>query len=109
MAEINYAFIKNNEVVNIVVFDNPSDELLNTFKIDFELDDIKPATGKASVGGTYDGSKFWAKQPFPSWIKNEGTDSWDAPTDKPLFDGDNPKYYAWDEDTLSWIEVVLTE
>ena len=105
MAEVNYAFIKGNDVINIAVFDDPSDELLAHFKTEFELDDIILATDKAAIGGTYDG-KFWLPKPYPSWVK--GADDWEAPVAKPEFDPENPKFYQWDEDSKSWKEVVLT-
>ena len=40
MANTNYAFIKNQTVVNVAVFDNPTSELLEQFKNEFELDEI---------------------------------------------------------------------
>ena len=103
MAEVNYAFIKGDDVVNIAVFDDPSDKLLAHFKAEHELDDIILATDKAAIGGTYDGVKFWLVQPYPSWVKGE--DDWEAPVAKP----DDGKVYAWDEATVSWKEVVVGE
>lgn len=100
MAQAGYAFIKAGDVVNIAVFDNPSDELLAHFKTEFSLDDIILATEKAAIGGTWDGTKFWLPQPFPSWVKNEETNEWDAPVAKPTDD----TFYVWDESTLSWKE-----
>ena len=100
MAEVNYAFIKGNDVVNIAVFDDPSDELLAHFKTEFELDKIILATDNAGIGGTYDGKKFWRQQPYPSWIK--GKDDWEAPVAYPT-DG---KPYIWDEETVTWKEVT---
>ena len=105
MAEVNYAFIKDGEVTNIAVFDDPSDELLATFKAEFNLDEIKLATEKSAIGGTYDGTKFWLPQPFPSWVKNQETNEWEAPVAYPTVDPENPKYYEWDEATTSWKEV----
>ena len=55
----------------------------------------------AGIGYAYDGVGFYAPQPFPSWTKNADTYLWEAPTPMPT-DG---KRYAWDEDSLSWIEV----
>jgi hypothetical protein len=100
MAETNYAFIKGSDVVNIAVFDNPSDELISTFKQEFLVDDIIPTTESAVIGGTWDGTKFWLPKPFPSWVKNEDTNEWDAPVAKPT----DSKLYVWDEPTLSWKE-----
>ena len=47
MTILNYAFIKNKQVINIAVFENPTSELLNHFKNEFELDNI---VVRASVG-----------------------------------------------------------
>jgi hypothetical protein len=57
----------------------------------------------AGVGYTYDAERdaFIPPQPFASWTLNEDTCLWDAPVAYP----DDGKPYAWDEDTLSWIEV----
>ena len=41
-----------------------------------------------------------ARKPYPSWIGNEATMTWDAPTPYP---NDNKRYF-WDEPSVSWIE-----
>lgn len=58
----------------------------------------------AGIGYTYDAVRdaFIAPQPFPSWVLDEDTCRWEAPVPYPT-DG---KVYAWDEDTVSWIEVT---
>jgi hypothetical protein len=106
MAEVNYAFIKEGNVVNIAVFEDPTDaQLLAQFKDEFSLDNVILATEKAVVGGTYDGTKFWLPKPYPSWVK--GADDWEAPVAPPAFNEEDPKYYTWDETTVSWVEVTL--
>ena len=57
----------------------------------------------AGIGYTYDAVRdaFIAPSPFPSWLLNEDTCLWHAPVMRP----NDGKSYAWDEDTLSWIEV----
>jgi hypothetical protein len=57
----------------------------------------------AGVGFTYDESRdaFYAPQPYPSWVLDEDTCLWEPPTAMP----DDGKFYHWDEDTLSWVEV----
>ena len=57
----------------------------------------------AGIGYTYDAVRdaFIAPQPFASWLLDEDTCLWNAPVAYP----DDGKSYAWDEDTLSWIEV----
>jgi hypothetical protein len=56
----------------------------------------------AGIGFTYDNQRdaFIPAQPFPSWLLNEETCLWDAPTPCPT-DG---KFYSWDETTTSWVE-----
>ena len=59
----------------------------------------------AGIGYTYDAVRdaFIAPRPFPSWLLNETTCQWGAPTPMPT-DG---KRYEWDEATLTWIESTL--
>jgi hypothetical protein len=56
----------------------------------------------AGVGYAYDEQRdaFIPPQPFNSWLLNEETCLWDAPTPMPT-DGQ----YVWDEETVSWKEV----
>lgn len=56
----------------------------------------------AGIGYIYDAVRdaFYFPQPYPSWKLNEDSCIWEAPT--PMLEND--KFYAWDEDTLSWIE-----
>jgi len=57
----------------------------------------------AGIGMTYDETLdgFIYPKPFESWTLVETTGRWKAPVDYPLDD----KKYAWNEETLSWIEV----
>ena len=56
----------------------------------------------AGIGFTYDREKdaFIPPQPYVSWVLDEETCLWNAPTPMPT-DG----IYTWDEPTLSWVEV----
>ena len=57
----------------------------------------------AGIGFTYDRTNdvFYAPSPFPSWILNTTTWSWEAPVAYPT-DG---KIYRWNEETQNWVEV----
>lgn len=59
----------------------------------------------AGVGYTYDQANdvFYAPQPFASWVLNQSTWLWEAPTPMPT-DG---KMYVWDEPTTSWKEIEV--
>ena len=58
----------------------------------------------AGVGYTYDSVRdaFIAPSPYSSWVLDEATCQWAAPTPHP----DDGKRYAWDEDSTAWVEVT---
>ena len=58
----------------------------------------------AGIGYSYDRTKdaFIPPKPYPSWVLNEDTCLWGAPTPMPTDD----KFYEWDETTTSWKEVI---
>jgi len=60
----------------------------------------------AGIGYKYDTQRdaFIPPQPFPSWVLNETTCLWDAPTPMPT-DG----LYYWDEATVSWLRSATDE
>lgn len=60
----------------------------------------------AGIGYTYDSGRdaFIEPKPFPSWLLDEDTCIWNAPTPYP---DDDDKPYGWDEDTTSWKEIEI--
>jgi hypothetical protein len=56
----------------------------------------------AGIGFTYDETlnAFIPPQPYPSWVLNEETFLWEAPTPYPS-DG---KDYIWDEQSGQWVK-----
>ena len=58
----------------------------------------------AGIGYQYDPIRnaFIAPKPYPSWVLDETTCQWNAPTPMPIDD----KRYRWDEPTTSWVEVI---
>jgi len=54
----------------------------------------------AGVGYTYDQTRdaFIAPKPFNSWILNEDTCQWEAPSVMP----DDGERYTWNESTTTW-------
>ena len=58
----------------------------------------------AGIGYTYDAARdaFIAPKFFNSWVLDEATCQWQAPTPMPTDD----KRYTWNEETLSWDEIV---
>ena len=61
----------------------------------------------AGIGYTYDLARdaFIAPKPYPSWVLNEATCRWEAPTPYP----DDGNVYDWDESTTSWVKLEVPE
>lgn len=60
----------------------------------------------AGIGFTYDENldAFITPKPFPSWIFNEVTTSWDAPIPRP-----SSGFYYWDEANQEWVLTIEPE
>jgi hypothetical protein len=58
----------------------------------------------AGIGYTYDivNDVFYSPKPFPSWILNESTWTWEAPVPYPTDGG----VYQWNEETQAWDAVT---
>ena len=58
----------------------------------------------AAIGGTYDKDKdaFIPPKKYASWVLNETTCVWNAPTPYP----NDGKEYEWDESSTSWKEIT---
>ena len=110
-----YAYINDNNIVVAVTVGKDETELINGLDTETYYAQGTPYTVKrtsyngkirknyAGIGFTYDAQRdaFIAPKPFNSWVLNEDTCRWQAPTPRPL----NDKNYVWDEDTLNWIEI----
>ena len=58
----------------------------------------------AGIGYSFDESKdaFIPEKPYQSWVLNEDTCTWGSPIQMPT-DG---KFYNWNEETTSWVELT---
>jgi len=111
---------ENNIVTQVVVVDNK--DTADAFGVEKEhigaahLEKILGGTWKqtsyngnmrknyAGIGYTYraDIDAFVPPKPFNSWLLNENTAQWEAPTPMPT----DSKMYSWDEATTNWIEIL---
>lgn len=59
----------------------------------------------AGIGYTYDADRdaFLPPKPYNSWVLVEETCQWQAPVAMP----NDGKMYSWNEETVSWVEVVV--
>jgi len=58
----------------------------------------------AGINYTYDSSidAFVSPKPYSSWLLNTNTAQWQAPVPYP----NDGKYYRWNEETQSWVEIT---
>ena len=110
----NYAFLDSNNIVTEVIVGKNEGE----GGIDWEqhYGEFRGQTCKrtsyngnirknyAGIGYTYDASRdaFIPSKPYASWVLNETSCNWEAPTPYPTDD----KMYRWDEPTLAWVEIT---
>ena len=108
-----FAKIDNGIVSNVIVADNAFITDQDGMWIEcFEQSEdccngtsnTHPRGNMASVGYSYDVllDAFIPPKPYPSWVIDETTCRWIAPVAYPT----DKKIYAWDETTLSWVEVA---
>ena len=107
-----YAFLDENNTVTEVITGIDETELIEGLSPEvwygnFRGQACKRTSYNNNIRGTYAGigysynsdeDIFIAPQPFPSWIRSGSF--WNAPTPRP----EDDKFYAWDEDSLTWIE-----
>ena len=112
-----YAHITNGIVDQVIVIDaetlatghwgNPSEWVQTSYNTHGgQHPEGKPLRfNYAGVGYSYDSGRdaFIPPKPFASWLLNETTCLWDAPTPMPVVEG---KMFKWDEPTTSWVEVT---
>jgi hypothetical protein len=103
------------EFFNSFVDDSPGDWIQTSYNtkggVHYNPDTNEPSEDQskalrknyAGIGYTYDREldAFIPPKPFASWVLDEDTCLWNAPTAYP----EDDKNYTWNEDTLSWIEI----
>jgi len=99
---MNFAIIENGIVVNTIVAESQAiaEEVTGATCVEYTTEPAEP-------GGTYSNGTFISRKPYPSWVTDGGS-GWTAPVAYPeQLDFDNPKNYSWDEDSVSWVEIVV--
>lgn len=96
----------NDGLVEQVIIAEP--EFFNTFVDDSAGEWVETKTdgsirkNYAGIGYTYNRTldAFIPEKPYPSWVLDEETCLWEAPTSMPT---GTDNQYVWDEDTTSWV------
>jgi hypothetical protein len=62
----------------------------------------------AGTGYTYDSTRdaFIPVQPYPSWLLDEDSCTWESPVPYPSNAAEEDKFYEWDESIVNWKEIV---
>ena len=119
-----YAKVLNGSVIKVIVAES---DFFNTFRdstpgtwiqtsyntrgnVHYAPNSNTPDSGVAlrgnyaGIGYTYDHTNdvFYAPKPYTSWVLNNTTWTWEAPTPQP----NDGKFYIWDEPTTSWVEIT---
>lgn len=102
----NFAILdEENVVINRVVSDT-ADYIKLVFGADTVIVEETDITGVSCIGEKYlPSGVFQTPQPYPSWTWNDTLIEWEPPVACPT----DEKPYAWDEETLSWIERLPRE
>jgi hypothetical protein len=109
-----YAFLDNDNIVTEVIVGTDETELIQGKDPEIWYGEFRGQVCKrtsyngnirknyAGIGFTYDPELdvFIPPKPYESWILDEETARWKAPTPMPT-----EGIYDWDEATLSWLEV----
>ena len=95
------------EVVDTGLFGEPSSFIQTSYNTQggvHKLGGTPLRKNYAGIGYTYDVSRdaFIPPKPYNSWVLNEDTCLYEAPTPMPTDD----KRYSWDENTTSWVEIT---
>ena len=112
-----YAFLDNNNVVTEVITGIDETETIEGLSTETWYANFRGQVCKrtsyngnirknyAGIGYTYDAARdaFIAPKPFNSWVLDEATCRWQAPTPMPTTEG---KFYYWSEADLSWREIT---
>jgi hypothetical protein len=111
-----YAFLDENNIVTEVIVGIDETELIEGLDPEIWYGNFRGQICKrtsynnnirknyAGVGYIYDATRdaFITPKPYNSWVLDEATCRWQAPTPMPS-DGKN---YIWDESTTSWVELT---
>lgn len=98
------------DVINTGLFGNPSSFIQTSYNTQggvHVLGGTPLRKNFASIGYTYDSVRdaFIPPKQYNSWVLNEDTCQWEAPTPMP----NDGKVYVWDEVTVSWKDMTSEE
>ena len=106
-----HAFLKDGVVVNVAVFDGHDSELLDVIKEAHNADLVMCCCdhGMASIGGFWDGTRFYPAKPYPNWVWYDGSGTFHpdgmekiSPQWIPPIPMPTDAYYEWSQEDNEW-------
>lgn len=96
----NFAVIEDGVVITTIVAESKTiaEEVTGATCVEY-------TTELAEPGGTYLDGHFTRRKPYDSWV-TDGNYGWIPPVEAPTHLGENPPQYTWNEETISWVEIV---
>jgi hypothetical protein len=100
----NFAVINKKLVENTIIADSLeiAQEITGKTCVEYSSD----IAHRVYPGCSYEGGKIITPKPFPSWVLND-KDEWVTPKEEPL--PTETSLWAWDEETVNWVEVEKPE
>lgn len=99
-----FAVMSDDNIVENVIIGNSLEEvslLLGKTCIEYGDEDI------VGIDYTYADGVFTAPKPYPSWVLENN--KWIPPVACPKAPEGSTISYKWDEDSLSWIDVIIEQ
>ncbi len=107
----NYIFVKDGIITQTLVLDNPSNEILNEYKAQYDADEVAiDETPNAMPGSSWDGAISLRPKPHPSWVLDE-FNQWVTPVPYPVATGGEvtelpqQDIHVWNESNTSWVKI----
>jgi hypothetical protein len=87
----------NNIVIRVIVADQSFVDSIGGIWQETFMESEKKGAG---IGDTYDATRdaFISPKPYGSWLLDEETCQWEAPTPMPQ----DENFYTWNEEQLNW-------
>lgn len=112
------AVVKDNKVIDVILINNDEfDSLRNSFLEQYQANDLVVIDQncdeccRVTIGGTYDGVRFYPEKRYESWVWNEEENDWISPVGhSPAITTGDLGPWKWNERLLQWEKVFpITE
>ena len=104
------AVIKDNNIIDVILissenYESMKDSFIEHFSADLlvEVEENHCSEcARVTVGGFYDGIRFYPPKRYPSWVWDEEENDWIAPKSQPQLADGELALWIWNEELLEW-------